>query len=462
MIELNIFQIFFTSVIALLLYLIFTYFSKKKNLNPRMNSQKIDNFHDIKVQCSNILRDVEDINNTKKYDRLLNTYKILYFRKIANLILDNIVKIHKELLYKTEAIFSNSNKPISKNKGFSIIISKDDINGVKMNIINLLIDFLMYVKDIASSVIHLAEKFPIQIEILYSILDKGQIKKEGDNYIVNSLELLNILFSKNNEIVKDDEVDKNKRDNSNNQSEESDILETELIYSNKDIIKKSDEKNGNSSSSDNFNSASEEKIIPNSQSIASNISFLKELDKKNIKDNIKENKKKGDKKEEAERDIYTQKIEDLMKKIYDYDKNEGYTIVDIKKELGEIDIENILKNDKELNENELRKLKYLQKFKVNIEKIIEKDNIKIIDGNFIFNKWKKSFTKNYKNDIKFKKLVIFDKNLKFNEMKHAAANLIGKVDLKIFVEDPGNFADNINNIIKQNEFDNYHKKLLEN
>ena len=459
MIELNIFQIFFTSVIALLLYLIFTYFSKKKNLNPRMNSQKIDNFHDIKVQCSNILRDVEDINNTKKYDRLLNTYKILYFRKIANLILDNIVKIHKELLYKTEAIFSNSNKPISKNKGFSIIISKDDINGVKMNIINLLIDFLMYVKDIASSVIHLAEKFPIQIEILYSILDKGQIKKEGDNYIVNSLELLNILFSKNNEIVKDDEVDKNKRDNSNNQSEESDILETELIYSNKDIIKKSDEKNGNSSSSDNFNSASEEKIIPNSQSIASNISFLKELDKKNIKDNIKENKKKGDKKEEAERDIYTQKIEDLMKKIYDYDKNEGYTIVDIKKELGEIDIENILKNDKELNENELRKLKYLQKFKVNIEKIIEKDNIKIIDGNFIFNKWKKSFTKNYKNDIKFKKLVIFDKNLKFNEMKDAAANLIGKVDLKIFVEDPANFTDIINNIIKENEFYNYHKKI---
>ena len=382
MIELNIFQIFFTSVIALLLYLIFTYFSKKKNLNPRMNSQKIDNFHDIKVQCSNILRDVEDINNSKKYDKLLNTYKIFYFRKIANLILDNIVKIHKELLYKTEAIFSNSNKPISKNKGFSIIISKDDINGVKMNFINLLIDFLMYVKDITSSIIHHAEKFSIQIEILYSILDKGQIKKEGDNYIVNSLELLNILFSKNNEIVKDDEVDKNKRNNSNNQSEE------------------------------------------------------------------------------IERDIYTQKIENLMKKIYNYDKNEGYTIVDIKKELGEIDIENILKNDKELNANELRKLKYLQKFKVNIEKIIEKENIKIIDGNFIFNKWKKSYNKNYKNDIKFKKLVIFDKNLKFNEMKDAAANLIGKVDLKIFVEDPANFTDIINNIIKENEFDNYHKKII--
>ena len=382
MIELNIFQIIFISAIVLLLYLIFTYFSKNINLNPRIESQKIDNFHDIKVQCSNILRDVEDINNSKKYDKLLNTYKIFYFRKIANLILDNIVKIHKELLYKTEAIFSNSNKPISKNKGFSIIISKDDINGVKMNFINLLIDFLMYVKDITSSIIHHAEKFSIQIEILYSILDKGQIKKEGDNYIVNSLELLNILFSKNNEIVKDDEVDKNKRNNSNNQSEE------------------------------------------------------------------------------IERDIYTQKIENLMKKIYNYDKNEGYTIVDIKKELGEIDIENILKNDKELNANELRKLKYLQKFKVNIEKIIEKENIKIIDGNFIFNKWKKSYNKNYKNDIKFKKLVIFDKNLKFNEMKDAAANLIGKVDLKIFVEDPANFTDIINNIIKENEFDNYHKKII--
>jgi len=383
MIELNIFQIFFTSAIVLLLYLKFTYFSKNINLNPRIESQKIDNFHDIKVQCSNILRDVEDINISKKCDRLLNTYKIFYFRKIANLILDNIVKIHKDLLYKTEGIFSNFNKPISKNKGFSIIISKDDINGVKMNIINLLIDFLMYVKNITSSVIHHAAKFPIQIEILYSILDKGQIKKEGDNYIINSLELLNILFSKNNEIMKDDEVDKNKRDNSNNQSEE------------------------------------------------------------------------------TERDIYTQKIEDLMKKIYDYDKNEGYTIVDIKKELREIDIENILKNNKELNENELRKLKYLQKFKDNIEKKIEKDNIKIIDGNFIFNKWKKSFNKNYKNDIKFKKLVIFDKNLKFNEMKDAAANLIGKVDLKILEDDNDNFADNINNIIKENEFDNYHKKILE-
>ena len=230
-------QILFTLTFALLIYILFTLSSKKLMLKSDIkelkdNVQKL-NANNFKMQCSNIIRDIKIQKTYEKYERLLNSYKILYFRKIANIILDALIKNHKEFLYKTRDIFCDSNKPLIKRNMFGLIISKEKINEVNMNSINLLIDFLMYVKDIAPSIIHLAEKFPVQIEILFNIFGKEKIKKEGENYIINSLELINTLFSEQKQSSEADEINnienKVNNENSNKRSSYSDIFEDEQI-----------------------------------------------------------------------------------------------------------------------------------------------------------------------------------------------------------------------------------------
>ena len=149
-----------------------------------------------------------------KYDRIVNSYKNLYFRKMSNLILEAFINKNKDSLSKTENIFLNKEKPNEKQIKFSIIVvSKgiDNIKGIERNLINLIIDFLMYIKDVSSSIIHISKKnYHFQIEILSQYLGKQITKnEEDDKYYINSLDLINILFDnseksneqKNNNII---------------------------------------------------------------------------------------------------------------------------------------------------------------------------------------------------------------------------------------------------------------------
>ena len=52
----------------------------------------------------------------EQYHKIMNSYKILYFRKISNLILDCLFKNHGAKFSKTEAIFLNDEKPELKKK----------------------------------------------------------------------------------------------------------------------------------------------------------------------------------------------------------------------------------------------------------------------------------------------------------------------------------------------------------
>ena len=108
----------------------------------------------------------------KKYNMVLNSYKILFYRKIWNLILDFVLKQYNQFFIKTDKIFYNDEKPKHKQDMFEIIIAKENINGVKMKLLNLLIDFFNFIKDTTSSIIHLVFKYKSQIEILYNIMDK--------------------------------------------------------------------------------------------------------------------------------------------------------------------------------------------------------------------------------------------------------------------------------------------------
>ena len=160
----------------------------KQELQEVKENLKINNLkHFINKQIIN--------NLVRKNNMLLNSYKILYFRKISNIILDIILKNYNSSLYKTEKIFIDDTKPKYKQNFFPIIIAKEKIKNIEINKINLLLDYLMFVKDFTSSFIHLVEKCDIQIEILFDLFGKGEIKKENDNYLISSSFLINSLFN---------------------------------------------------------------------------------------------------------------------------------------------------------------------------------------------------------------------------------------------------------------------------
>ena len=109
---------------------------------------------------------------------------------MANLILEDIINKYKDDLSKTDEIFLNEEKPNEKQKKFSIIVVSKSVNkikGIEKNIINLLFDFLNYIKDICSSIIHISkENYLYQIEILSEYIRREINKKKDDKYYINS------------------------------------------------------------------------------------------------------------------------------------------------------------------------------------------------------------------------------------------------------------------------------------
>ena len=137
----------------------------------------------------------------EQYHKIMNSYKILYFSKMSNLILDRLFNIHGTKFSKTEAIFLNDEKPEFKEKKFPIICvgkSFDKILNVDKYLINLIIDFLIYMKDFTSSFIHLSEySYSFQIKILSQYIGH-KMEIINNKYYINSEELINLIFQQNN------------------------------------------------------------------------------------------------------------------------------------------------------------------------------------------------------------------------------------------------------------------------
>ena len=95
-------------------------------------------------------------------------------------------------------------------------------------------------------------------------------------------------------------------------------------------------------------------------------------------------------------------------------------------------------------------------YKINNQKVFE------LDGIFLFNQWKNSFKDNYKEIDNFKKLVVYNENIKLEMIKTAAKTLLGNFNLKIFTEHDRNYQNYIDDILEESQFKNYNKRLLEN
>ena len=114
---------------------------------------------------------------------LLNTYKMLFMRKLANLLLVKIYNKYSNILGKGY---------IDKRTIIAISTNKKKLGGVDVDQINLVIDFLRFVWDKCSNIIHINdESFPLQKEIFFECLKPS--KNISDKNIKNK-KFLEVIF----------------------------------------------------------------------------------------------------------------------------------------------------------------------------------------------------------------------------------------------------------------------------
>ena len=207
--------------------------------NLTRDVQNLKNVVENQNKIINIMNDIDNqkdiyyknkINGiNKKVKLIMNSYKILYMRKLANLLLQKIYKKYSHCLGKTYIEYGNK-KEKKKVDVIAVLPNIKKLDTVESYNINLLIDFLRFVWKKCSTGIHINdENFPFQKEILYEYLNP--VKKINNKKIVNNnleksmkiKEIINLIFEENNE-----------RDEN---SENIKILESDLVKEIKNKIK---------------------------------------------------------------------------------------------------------------------------------------------------------------------------------------------------------------------------------
>ena len=207
--------------------------------NLTRDVQNLKNVVENQNKIINIMNDIDNqkdiyyknkINGiNKKVKLIMNSYKILYMRKLANLLLQKIYKKYSHCLGKTFIEYGNK-KEKKKVDVIAVLPNIKKLDTVESYNINLLIDFLRFVWKKCSTGIHINdENFPFQKEILYEYLNP--VKKINNKKIVNNnleksmkiKEIINLIFEENNE-----------RDEN---SENFKILESDLVKEIKNKIK---------------------------------------------------------------------------------------------------------------------------------------------------------------------------------------------------------------------------------
>ena len=351
-----------------------------ENQNKIINIMNdIDNQKDIYYKTK-----INGIN--KKVKLIMNSYKILYMRKLANLLLQKIYKKYSHCLGKTFIEYGNK-KEKKKVDVIAVLPNIKKLDTVESYNINLLIDFLRFVWKKCSTGIHINdENFPFQKEILYEYLNP--VKKINNKKIVNNnleksmkiKEIINLIFEENNE-----------RDEN---SENFKILESDLVKEIKNKIK--------------------EGLIMNK---------------------TEENINKINFEEEDILTISSSESDD------DFGENEIKNI--IQKSVNEVDLSLIIKKLFKL-------IKANQKSNNNII-----DNIIDINGEYLYNLWKRTFIdEEYKKKEEYKKYNVKKKIPGLKDMGLIVCTLFGEDEIDLFINDPKK----VNNIIKKDLIQKKSKK----
>jgi hypothetical protein len=210
-------------------------------------------------------------------------FRIVTFRKIANILLIKIIEKNKQYLRRTNPKFFDELKPKNNQKSFYIIYCcENKVKGVEKDDINIIIDFLMLIHDYSSMKIHLnnIEEKDIIKDIKKNDEDNSsegtKSSNKTDSSSINTGELVDYVFNpfiienetkklikeiENEEakIVKKNGNDEDKKENNRNQ-----IIENNLI-DNKNEDKKENKKNeiSNDNNDNDSNNNQKNDLKPN-------------------------------------------------------------------------------------------------------------------------------------------------------------------------------------------------------
>ena len=185
-------------------------FDKKlKNLRDNLNSKK-SLLSEIGNQKQIYFNKVKEYILSKgiTFDSLYNSCKVMFVRKICDFILDGLIRNYKLYLVKTKDIFKNNNGIT-----FNLIVFRKDVPDKYAK--NLLIDYIMEIKQQCSLIIHMNNfdeiNIPIMKELFYIIMNDGESKDDNNNnFNLNIKQMTNIILECNNEkeekLIKSDET----------------------------------------------------------------------------------------------------------------------------------------------------------------------------------------------------------------------------------------------------------------
>ena len=357
------------------------------------NEQRKNEINNLKIYTnimSEINNQIEILSNNNfsyinnRLELILNSYKLIYMRKLSNLLLEQIYKKYSANLAKVKVNYGKIRK--------TIIVVLDPIKHPKKfdsYQVNLLIEYLRFIWDKSSSIIHVNDKdFPYQKEIFHEYL-KGTIKTNKDKNINNNSisvgNLVTILFESNDEMKYN--LNNNKNKNHTEENKLSNLIEEMLP----------DKKSNSNDDSEFF--------------------FL----------NKKENGKF----------IYLSETEESKESNYDIDENE------VKKY-----IEN---NCKEFDfSSQLSKL--IKLIKLNKDNKNYDNAITQINAEMFYKLWKNSFeTENIKKKDNYVKYIKLDKIQSLKKMGNLLCELLDGINVDVFVDDPKNIDKIIETRIGQNK-----------
>ena len=240
------------TVILLLLggYILFRYmYNKLQNqitsLNNKITSlnNKITCHEKILLEYDQKFDKNEEKNKFKSdYSQLLFAskiknyiafFRIVAFRKIANILLIKIIEKNKKYLRRTSPKFFDELKPKNNQKSFYIIYCcENKVKGVEKDDINIIIDFLMFIHDYSSMKIHLnnIEEKDIIKDIKKNDEDNSsEVTKSSnktDSSSINTGELVDYVFNpyiienETKKLIKNNLIDNKNEDKKENKKNE--------------------------------------------------------------------------------------------------------------------------------------------------------------------------------------------------------------------------------------------------
>ena len=198
------------------------------------NEQRKNEINNLKIYTnimSEINNQVEILSNNNfsymnnRLELILNSYKIIYMRKLSNLLLEQIYKKYSANLAKVKVSYGKIRKTI-----IVVLVPIKHPKKIDSYQVNLLIEYFRFIWDKSSSIIHVNDKdFPYQKEIFHEYL-KGTIKTNKDKNINNNSisvgNLVTILFESNDEMKYN--LNNNKNKNHTEENKLSNLIEEML------------------------------------------------------------------------------------------------------------------------------------------------------------------------------------------------------------------------------------------